>query len=117
MIILRIGAIDIPVEMADLDDCFGEYQTDPVPKIRIQHGLQEPVRTLTMIHEIMHAISDQFALDLPENAVRRLETGLGQAFRDNPGLFLGFLRAFGADLDDILDAHDAIQALYNHKDT
>lgn len=117
MVILRIGAVDIPVEMTDLSDSLGEYQADPVPKIKIQHGLEEPVRSLTMLHEVMHAISDQYSLDLSENTVRRLETALGQACRDNPGVFLAVITAFWDNIEDVLDAHDAIQALYNHKDT
>lgn len=115
MIILRIGAVDIPVKMADLEDALGEYQSDPFPSISVQHDLQEPGRTLTLIHEILHAISDQYGLDLPENTVRRLETGLGQTLRDNPGLFLCFLTAFGNDLGDILASRESILALYGQK--
>lgn len=90
---LRIGAVDVRVETAVLEDSLGEYRSDPVPTIRLHHDLEEPVRSLTEIHEIAHAISDQYALGLSENCVRRLETALGQFLRDNPGTVMRLLEA------------------------
>lgn len=59
-------------------------------QIRIQEG-QHPVEEAdTVIHEIMHGICYLMNLDLSdemeEHVVRKLATGLTQAFVDNPNL-------------------------------
>lgn len=79
----RVGCFRIPVIMEDLKTEFGFYDGVPSPRIRVDSSLGEFQTCLTVLHELLHAIDDQYAVGLTERQVRVLETGLAQVIMDN----------------------------------
>lgn len=79
------------VDKVDGDDSDGE--SDPVQQrvlLRRNHGF-EGARD-TALHEIIHAVDSQMALDLSEAQVEGLGTGMLAMLRDNPA-FVRWLMA------------------------
>jgi hypothetical protein len=70
-----------PAEMDEYGRC--DYEQE---RILIRHSLTGMVRAKTELHEIIHAIWDEY--DLPkeqeESCVRRLESGMTSFIVDNP---------------------------------
>lgn len=89
---IRVGCLDILVHFADLEDCFGIYESSPKPKITLDRSTEHPCRAMTMVHEFLHAVSDIYDINLTEHEVRLLETGLCQFMRDNPQACLEILQ-------------------------
>lgn len=59
-------------------------------EIRVTKSLPSDLARSTLLHEILHAISDGYGAHLKEKQVLALETGLGALFRDNPKLSRAF---------------------------
>jgi len=53
-------------------------------EILLNQSLKGAARALTLLHEVLHAISDMYGLDLEESQVRVLEQALGSFVKDNP---------------------------------
>lgn len=88
---LKIGPIQVPVyEDSELED-FGSFECDPEPTIRVSKRTGVS-RDMTILHEVLHAISDQYGLDLNESKVRVLEQTLTQLVADNPAEVLLWAR-------------------------
>ena len=91
---VRIGTQNVCIEIVPLPEGeFGDFNVFPTPVIRINAALPLEVQRLTMLHELIHAISDLYGLDLRESQVRAIEQGLGQVMSE-PDIwqFLGGLR-------------------------
>lgn len=89
----RVGCIRIPVVSRVLEDAHGLYESDQgPPRIVLDQSLEGQQRALTILHELLHAASEQYALDLTERQVRALETALGQVICDNPQEVLELVR-------------------------
>lgn len=73
----------------DMGDKLGEHDSTQqvITLLASQH--QEAIRD-TLLHEVIHAVSDAMNLDLREKQVASLATGLVQIFRNNPH-FLQFI--------------------------
>jgi hypothetical protein len=80
---VRIGGLDIPIEMDPALDSFGEYDPN-TRRIRIAPGMDPAVTASTVLHEVLHAIDDALDLRLGERGVRAIETGLVAAARHDP---------------------------------
>jgi len=93
---VRVGGIDIKIETTDDMEDLGEYVSGPEYLIRLSTECPDPVRSMVLIHEIIHAVSDQYGLEFSEKTVRVLETAMTQIIRDNPSL-LGTLQAVLGD--------------------
>jgi len=93
---VRVGAIDIKIDHRATMEDLGEYVSGPEYLIRLSDQCPEPVKTMVLVHEIIHALSDQYGLEFSEKTVRVLETAVTQIIRDNPGL-LGTLQAVLGD--------------------
>lgn len=89
---LRIGALDVPVEVDEELDDFGQFQSTG-PKIVLGPDQSPLVRATTLFHETLHAISEFYGLNLSEAKVRVLEHAITSMFRDNPDWALDFFDA------------------------
>jgi len=80
---IRIGTQDVVVEFVGMDNGeFGTFNAWPSPVIRVATGIPVEAQRLTLLHEILHAISELYGLDLRESQVRALEQGLGQVMTE-----------------------------------
>jgi Zn-dependent peptidase ImmA (M78 family) len=80
------------VEYIDFDEVYpvnNEDGTCYISKLRIQIDSKNPreVQESTLLHEMLHAISDALELGFEEKTIKRFEAGLYQVLNDN-----GFLR-------------------------
>jgi len=86
---LYVGGVRIAVERSRIaPDEFGWFEYYPSPRIGIDELLEPPAAWMTLLHELIHAMSDMYGLELDEGQVRTLEVGLSDAFRANPKLRL-----------------------------
>ncbi len=80
---VRIGTQDVRVEVVALPDGdFGDFNVFPTPVVRVNANLPFEVQRITLLHELLHAISDLYGLDLRESQVRAIEQGLGQVMSE-----------------------------------
>ena len=80
---IRIGTQDVAVEFRVMGDGeFGVFHAFPSPKISVNASLPIEVQRLTLLHELIHAISDMYGLGLSEGQVRVMEQGLGQVMSE-----------------------------------
>jgi hypothetical protein len=93
--VLKVGAVSVPVVFTDCGGDLGEYQSAPSCQIRVAPGLGEPHATMTLVHEVIHAIVDQYGVELGESQVRCLETALCRFVQDNPGFCSEIVRRLG----------------------
>ena len=87
---LRVAGYDVPVTVETnpdfTDEYHGQYSRLPTTRIRLS-AVNEPSRQKeTLIHELIHAISDAYDSELDERQVSTLSRGLYAAFVDNPKL-------------------------------
>ncbi len=83
MVKIRIGALDYPVKWMDDDwkeDTNAEGVHYPQKELKIAINGSDPTRTL--IHEVMHAISNQCCLRLKEEQIHPLAIMLTRALKD-----------------------------------
>lgn len=83
---IRIGAqrIDVvPMPAEDDTGDLGRWHWED-QKIEIKGTLRGQAWGLTLLHEILHAVSDLHGLDLTEQDVRSLEQAFGSFCLDNP---------------------------------
>jgi hypothetical protein len=66
----------------------GECEHD-ANRIAIGDWLEESVADATLLHEVMHFVSDCLGLDAKEEVVAGLAQGLFQVFQDNPEFLRG----------------------------
>ena len=92
---VRVGGIDIKIEAADDMEDLGEYVSGPEYLIRLSTECPDPVRSMVLIHEIIHAVSEHYAVDLSERDTRILETAVVQILRDNSGMVKDMVRVLG----------------------
>ena len=80
---IRIGTQDVFVlfEAMDSGD-FGRFEAWPSPTITVSTGIPIEAQRLTLLHEVLHAISELYGLGLRESQVRALEQGLGQVMTE-----------------------------------
>lgn len=80
---VRIGTQDVVVEFVPMvDGEFGVFHAFPSPRISVNSSLPVEVQRLTLLHELIHAISDMYGLGLSEAQVRAMEQGLGQVMSE-----------------------------------
>lgn len=68
--------------MEDLGQCQALEQ-----QILLRSGIKGQMAADTLLHEVIHAIEAIYALDLKEEQVRLVATGLTQVFQDNPEFY------------------------------
>ena len=71
---------------SDNGDYYGDIYWDK-SEIRLSSNNDDDQQQATLIHEILHGISDMFNLDLSEDTVLRLGNALYTVIKDNPELF------------------------------
>lgn len=91
---IRVGGVDIPIINAEMDD-FGQYVSSPGYEIRLSDSISGSIRDMTLLHEVIHAVSDHYGLEFSERTVRVLETALVQVIRDNPVLMSSIITSLG----------------------
>ena len=64
---------------------WGEYHINKHTILLSQDAVGDQLRE-TLLHEIIHAVSDQVDAELPESKHRQISIGLYAAMRDNKGL-------------------------------
>ena len=77
---VRIGYVDVPIYMENLDEAelFGYFDHHPTAKIAVDRGLPGRHKAGTILHEVLEAISAVYGLDLTEAQIRCLEASLAQ---------------------------------------
>lgn len=100
--ILKVGAFDYEVEAwdslaAEAAQCYGKCSALEL-KIRVAENLAAQHQGETLLHEILHAVSQQQSIledaEEQEAAVKPLALGLAAVMRDNPDVFKWILEAF-----------------------
>lgn len=86
---LYVGGVRIDVERARIpQETFGEFKYYPRPSIVVDELLEPSSAWMTLLHELLHAVSEMYGLELDEGQIRTLEVALSDAFRSNPKLRL-----------------------------
>lgn len=75
-----------PLEDGDMGDCNTEGQA-----ITIREGQPLDNEQDSVLHEVIHAVSDYMEINLKEGQVTKLATGLLAVLKDNPK-FVTYLR-------------------------
>ena len=87
---LRIGSVDYTIKEKScvLLNNEAKYGTCDFSEqiIEIEKRASNQRKIQTLLHELLHAISYEYSLDLSEHQVELLSIGLLQVFRDNPSL-------------------------------
>lgn len=91
----KIGAIKVSVLKGPLED-FGEWDSDS-NEIRLKQDTGLRNEGLTHLHELIHAVTDTYGLDLPESTVRLLETAIGTFIQDNKSDVLKLIEKITSD--------------------
>jgi hypothetical protein len=82
---LNLGHVSIPVRVVPDLPVFGQYSDCPKPEIVL--GLQdESVVASTLFHELLHAASAAYELNLTERQVRCLDQLIPLMLIQNPNL-------------------------------
>ncbi len=77
---------EAPLEDGDMGDCSTEGQA-----ITIREGQPLENEQDSLLHEVIHAVSDYMEINLKEGQVTKLATGLLAVLKDNPK-FVSYLR-------------------------
>lgn len=86
---LYVGGVRIDVKRARMPSgTFGEFQYYPRPSIVVDELLEPSSAWMTLLHELLHAVSEMYGLELDEGQIRTIEVALSDAFRANPKLRL-----------------------------
>jgi len=84
----------LPAGQADLkdgDDTFAGRISHDSLRISIEDGQPLAIEQDTVLHEAFHGVERAMNLDLPEDTIHRLATGLLAVLKDNPS-FIAYLR-------------------------
>lgn len=80
---IKVGSRDLKVKIVEsLDDKLGYLDWDN----NIIRIVESSNMDSTLLHELLHALSFLYDLDLSESQVIRLESGLKMLYKDNPEL-------------------------------
>ena len=84
-----IGAVDIPVKHSPHLDGYGAFTSmgENGPYIEYSHLIPPELKSSTIFHEALHALSDLTGLDLTEKQVAELEHFLPRLIVDNWATF------------------------------
>lgn len=82
---LKLGALVVPVvHHPELEDQ-GAWDEDGCKEVWVSKlPAEDPTFSQTVLHEVLHAISDLYGLKLTEQKVLVLENALAQLITDNP---------------------------------
>lgn len=85
---IRLGPWKISVDLTSSEDLEGDYgDWDLKTKtVRVREDLEALEMSMTLIHEMIHAMSDLHHLRLSEQSVRALENSITQLIQDHPEL-------------------------------
>lgn len=72
--------------IVDAGTCYGEIEYDD-QVIRLNKNYGDEQKKATLIHEILHGISNMYTLDMTEDLVTKLANALYIVMKDNPNLF------------------------------
>ena len=100
-LLLRVGSRLIKVRLKEPSantgknrELVGEFaHTDAGYEIRVAPGLCRRERSLVLLHELLHAVSDLGGSPLSERQVLALENGLGAFAVDHPDVWKEFSKA------------------------
>lgn len=83
--ILKVGALDVVVSFKDMgEEVFGHYDPAPEPHIDIHKYLTTYLQAMTVLHEVLECIVDNYGLSVSESGIRVLENLLVMVVKDNP---------------------------------
>jgi hypothetical protein len=81
-----IGCHTVPIVWVESKD-YGEYSTElPGPVIMINRQLNNKQAAMTLVHELIHAIGDQYGLGETEEQTKCLETAVCRFMIENPAV-------------------------------
>ena len=98
---IRLGPWMVSVVLEDSEDLEGDYgDWDLATKvIRVRKDLGGLEMSMTLIHEMTHAISDLHHLRLTEQSVRAIENSVTQLIQSYPDLCKLLVEAISLDSD------------------
>ena len=82
---IEIDVFDVATNKHDGTDYYG-YIKHSESTILLDASMKPSRRRATLFHEALHAVSNEYAIGLSEDQVKKLETGLLILFNDNPDL-------------------------------
>ena len=99
---MRVGAQEIKIGHMPSEDTTGDmgrwdWNTG---EILLKANLPVETYSLTLLHEVLHVISDLYGLDLKESVVRVLEQGLGAWIQDNPAIVQDMINGIRGEKED-----------------
>lgn len=86
---IRVSGIDYKIELVEeiKDDIHSpDYRGIALikqQKIKILNSYKVDDKFRTLLHEVLHIIDDDYKLELPEDTVRRLGSGLYEILKNN----------------------------------
>lgn len=85
---VRLIDRDIAVDYASVDDIEGAAGDAlwSEQRVRVVTGLERPTEQHTVIHELLHIVSDVMGINLKEDQIQGLAFGLVRLIADNPQL-------------------------------
>ena len=91
---IKIGWKDYTIEKTDVseklllngDICYGEIEYDD-QIIRLNNSFSDEQKEATLIHEMIHGISNMYTLDMSEDLVTKLANALYITIKDNLSIF------------------------------
>ena len=91
---IKIGWKEYTVENTEVrerlvavsDECYGEIDYNE-NVIRLNDKYNEERKKATLIHEVLHGISEMYTLDMSEDLVTKLADALYTVIKDNPEIF------------------------------
>lgn len=90
---VKIGWKDYKIEHASSESkltvesgtCYGEIDYNE-QIIRLNDKYSEEQKQCTLVHEVLHGISDMYQLNMPEGLVARLADAIYTVVKDNPNM-------------------------------
>jgi len=85
---IRFNALTVQVCAVERlgEDVFGLSSVHPSPTVSIDQSLDEKSKAMTLIHELLHVVSESYSLELSESQVCTLEQAITMILFQNPGL-------------------------------
>lgn len=86
MTTFRLGCMTYAIRTIQNLEDMGNWDYDN-GEVLLREGLPPVTRGCTLLHELIHAVSDTLGAGLTEGQTRALEQGLSQIIQANPEVF------------------------------
>ena len=87
-----VGLTEIPIRYREMDESSGLWNGLSDPVITVNDKMPVLQQNMTILHEVLHAISEMYNLEWSERDVRTVEQALAALVHDNPALFKALMK-------------------------